>query len=187
MNRQRRFTWIVIYVCLILVAIFSAPNANADGFIKDHVKLWGSAATIAGDQDELYLGFSLEWKYVAFDFAHGRKRVQWWAIGEEDWEADEWQSGSAFSTRIYPFGEGNIRPLFIWHHSSDVTRGQPFNGTDEPTADFAGIGATFVWKRLELDAAFGRQYRECAIFTCGDNAASNEVFVRVRGVFFGAK
>jgi hypothetical protein len=149
---------------------------------------WGGADTITNDsQDTVQLGLSVEWRHVVLEFAHGRKRVGWRVESEPSWKMNEWQSGSTFALRYYPFHNERYRPLVIWTHVSDVMRGEPFNNEDEPTADFYGLGLTFDLDPIEVDLAVGRFNRECALFRCASSSASTEGLIRFRFNFWSSK
>lgn len=143
--------------------------------------------TVVGDADAVQVGLTIEWEYVEVDLSHGIKRVGWHVNSEPSWKQNEWQSGSEFSVRVYPLGEGAVRPIVTWSHLSDITRGEPFNDKEEPSSDFVGAGLTVEWKRVEFDVAYGWQLRECR-FTkmsdCPDANVNENILLRIRGYFW---
>lgn len=174
-----------LVVLLILFVAIASNEARADDIFGADFKLFVGGESVIGDLDAVQAGFTFEWTYFAIDMSHGRKRVQWRVPDEPQWQMDDWQSGSTVTARIYPFQTGNLRPLVIWSHSSDVTRGDPFNDKEEPTSDFIGAGATYRWNSVDVDVAYGMQARECAVFDCPSQNKTNEVFVRLRWNFLG--
>jgi len=172
---------------ILIAALILSTNTHAAEFLGSDVSVFVSVETITNDQDAVQLGFTLDWNHIVLDFSHGVKRMKWRAPSEPQWEMNEWQSGSAVRARIYPFNTETFRPLIVWNHSSDATRGQPFNDKEEPTSDYFGVGMTIDTGRFEIDVTFGRVGRECNLFKCGMNAASNEFGIRFRGILFGAR
>lgn len=174
-------------VIVLLVGALFTVNVHAAELFGADIGVFVSGETTTHDQEAAQLGLTLEWDHVVLEASHGVKKVHWRVESEPSWEMGEWQSGSTVAARFYPFNTRTIRPLLIWRHSSDLLRGDPFNDRDEPTADFLGAGVTFDFNRLEIDIAYGAAGRESSGFTCGENAASNEFQLRIRGFFFGGK
>lgn len=163
---------------VLLLASFEAHTAeifNAD------VGVWAGVEHITNDQDAVQLGVSLEWDHFDLDMSTGIKRMKWRAIGEPQWDMDEWQSGSIVSLTWYPFNTKTVRPMLLYSHSSDVARGKPFNDNNEPTADFVGVGLTFQKSRFEIDLAVGRSARECDLLKCHKSASTTEAMIRIKG------
>lgn len=167
---------------LILLAV--AQTADAEEFLKGDLSAWVGAEHVSHDQDAALIGVSLEWDNFTLEIGHGTKRTKWRTIDENDWQMDEWQSGTNTSLLWHPFKGGFVRPHLIWRHASDVTRGRPFNDKDEPTSDFLGLG--FKLKQpgepIEVDVEYGYAARECAIIDCSKGAGTAEIriFIRVR-------
>lgn len=156
----------------------AADGAELGGYI---------GAAQSGDAlQTVQVGLTIEWKYVEFDLSHGVQKTQWRVPVEPDWKMDEWQSGTEASFRIYPFSRfETIRPLIVWTHVSDISRGKPFNDeADEPTSDYFGIGATVEIKRFEFDLTYGSFGRECHFTTCSDGSRTNEFKIAFRGYFW---
>lgn len=167
---------------LIIIILLLAPfEAHAAEIFNADVGVWMGIEHITNDQDAVQLGVSLEWEHFDFNISAGTKRMKWRAVGEPEWEMDEWQSGSIVSLSWYPLNTTNTRPMLIWSHSSDITRGKPFNDTNEPTADFLGIGLTVQKSWFEIDLAIGRSARECSIIKCHKGSATTEAMIRIKG------
>lgn len=145
---------------------------------------YASASRTGDALDTAQLGLTLEWTYLAVDLSHGIQKTHWRVPSEPTWEMNEWQSGSAIGVRIYPFNTETIRPLLVWTHVSDIPRGDPFNEDEEPTSDYFGVGATFVFKRLELDVTYGAFGRECRFTSCSNGSKTNEFQFTLRGYFW---
>jgi len=159
-----------------LLASQSAHGVEFGGFV-------GGAQT--GDSlQTVHIGLTVEWKHVEFDISHGVQKTQWRVPVEPEWQMDEWQSGTTGSFRIYPFNTETIRPLLIWSHVSDITRGKPFNDKEEPTSDFFGAGVTIEVNRFELDLTYGSFGRECHFTTCSPGSKTNEFKIAFRGYFW---
>lgn len=165
-----------IMFSLIFAFINNADAAEFGGFV-------GTEQT--GDAlQTVQVGFTVEWKHVAFDLSHGVQKTQWRVPAEPEWKMDEWQSGTAAALRIYPFNTQTIRPLFIWRHVSDITRGRPFDDENEPTSDYFGSGVTVVMKRFEFDVTYGSFGRECRVTKCSKGSRTNEFKIEFRGYFW---
>ena len=53
-----------------------------------------------------------------------------------------------------------VEAVIVYDHTSDLTRGYPFNDQAEPTQDYVGAGVTITLgaaKRFELDLTHGRK------------------------------
>lgn len=129
------------------------------------------------------IGLTVEWKHVEFDLSHGVQKTQWRVPAEPEWKMDEWQGGTTAAIRVYPFNTETIRPLLVWTHVSDITRGQPFNDENEPTSDYFGAGITVEIKRFEFDLTYGSFGRECQILKCA-RSPTNELKLSFRGYFW---
>ena len=173
----------IIAILCLLTGYFWTDVANAE-FLGSDVGVWVGAETITDGGDAVQLGITLEWKYVEVDISHGIRRTDWRTIGEPEWQMDEWQSGTIGTFRIYPTNLRPIRPLLTWSHSSDITRGAPFNEENEPTSDFFGVGVTIETKRFELDVAYGSLGRECRVIQCSPGSRTNELRLSFRGYIF---
>lgn len=164
---------------VLLAALLATQSANAvefGGFV-------GGAQS--GDAlQTVQLGLTVEWKHVEFDVSHGVQKTQWRVTAEPEWEMDEWQSGSTLAVRVYPFNTETIRPLLVWSHVSDITRGRPFDDENEPTSDYFGVGATIEIKRFELDVTYGSFGRECRVTECSSGSRTNEFKIAFRGYFW---
>lgn len=171
-------------ISVFLASLLLSTSASADVFGSDF-KVFAAGTSVVDDMEAVQLGFTFEWKHFALDLSHGVKQVHWRVPNEPQWEMDEWQSGSSVTGRIYPFDTQTLRPLLIWSHSSDITRGNPFNNKEEPTSDFVGAGVTYSWNTLDLDVAYGLQARECPVFDCPETNRSETFYVRFRVNFFG--
>lgn len=170
---------------LAIVLLVSTAQAHADW--KPDFQAWVGGAAIVSDMEEVQGGFSFVWDHVAVDMSHGFKRTSWFVRGElDDWDMNEWQTGSNVTMRLYPFDPTTVRPVIVISHSSDITRGIPFNDTDEPTSDFIGAGLTFDFKRVETELLYGRQMRECGFFDCPPTNVDPRLMVRFRFIVFGA-
>jgi len=168
----------------LIALLFLSFNVSAEFFGAD-VGGYVSTQKITDDHEMIQVGLTLEWSHVAVDISHGTRRVAWQTVDEPQWKMDEWQSGSVFSIRGYPFNFIKIRPLITWVHMSDLVRGRPFNDENEPTSDYMGVGFTIVWKRFELDVSTGITARECDLFfACGSNAKTHESQIQLRGYFW---
>ena len=154
----------------------SAHGAEFGGFV--------GAAQTGGELQTVQVGLTVEWKHIEFDLSHGVQKTQWRVPVEPEWEMDEWQSGTEASIRVYPFNTETIRPLFIWTHASDITRGKPFNDENEPTSDYFGAGLTVEIKRFELDVTYGTFGRECRVIECSSGSRTNEFKIAFRGYFW---
>lgn len=186
---RRFFNWLgeqimeaiwAIYIIFTVMA-FIGPNAQAGEFLGSDVGVYVGAEHITSEQDAVQLGLSFEWEHFDFYMSHGVKRTKWRTIGEDTWQMDEWQSGSIVGLTWYPFDTATIRPMLLWSHSSDITRGDPFNDQEEPSSDFMGIGLTYEKNRFEVDFAIGHAGRECAVLKCYSGSGTFEAMVRFRG------
>jgi len=130
------------------------------------------------------VGLTVEWKHVEFDLSHGVQKTQWRVSAEPEWKMDEWQSGTVAAIRIYPFTTETIRPLLVWTHVSDITRGRPFNDENEPTSDYFGAGVTVEIKRFEFDLTYGSFGRESRAIGCSHGSKTNELILSFRGYFW---
>ena len=164
---------------LAIAALLIASNANAVEFGG-----WVGGEAVTDGRDAVQLGITVEWKYIEFDISHGVQKVHYRVPAEPEWKMDEWQSGTIGTFRIYPFNTQTIRPLLVWSHASDITRGEPFNDKEEPTSDFFGAGVTVEVKRFELDIAYGSLGRECRIIECYPGSRTNELRIGFRGYFW---
>lgn len=169
---------------LLVLLLLIASNSLAAEFLGSNVGVWVGGETVSNGRDALQLGITLEWAHVEFDLSHGIQKVHYRVISEPEWKMDEWQSGTLGSLRIYPFNSRPFRPLFVWSHLSDITRGEPFNTKNEPTSDFFGAGITLDAKRLELDVTYGTLGRECRIIECSPGSRTNELRIAFRGYIF---
>ena len=167
-----------------LLAGYLWTDAASAELLGSDVSVWVGGETITDGGEAVQLGITLEWKYVEFDVSHGVKRVSWRVPSEPEWKMDEWQSGSLGTFRIYPTTMHPIRPLLTWSHSSDITRGRPFNDENEPTSDFFGAGITIEMKRFELDVAYGRLGRDCKFIECSPGSRTSEFRLSFRGYIF---
>jgi len=175
----------ILHACMItlaLIAIIGSPAHGAE-FLGSDVGVFLASEHITHGHDAWQLGITLRWDHVKFDASHGIKRTKWRTPSEPQWKMDEWQSGSSFALRYYPFNMETIRPMVIWNHSSDITRGKPFNDKNEPTSDFFGAGFTFEKRQFELDLAYGRLGRECRVIQCAPGSKTNEFMFTLRGYF----
>ena len=164
---------------VLLAALLATQSANAvefSGFV-------GGEQT-GNELQTVQVGLTVEWKHVELDVSHGVQKTQWRATAEPEWEMDEWQSGTTGSLRIYPFNTKTIRPLLVWTHVSDITRGRPFDDENEPTSDFLGAGVTVEIKRFELDVTYGSFGRECRVTKCRSGSRTNEFKIAFRGYFW---
>jgi hypothetical protein len=153
-------------------------------------ELWGADTSIwiegehtNRDQASITLGASLEWRYITLRLGHGIKKTEYRAVGEDNWQMDEWQSGTNTSLLWHPTGPAFFRPHFIYRHASDITRGRPFNDKHEPTSDFFGVGFRLgePGEHIELDFDYGLSSRECALWNCAYSANKSwEARVAVR-------
>lgn len=164
---------------LAIAALLIASNANAVEFGG-----WVGGEAVTDGRDAVQLGITVEWKYIEFDISHGVQKVHYRVPAEPEWEMDKWQGGTIGVLRIYPFNTQTIRPLLVWSHASDITRGKPFNDKEEPTSDFFGAGVTVEVKRFELDIAYGSLGRECRIIECYPGSRTNELRIGFRGYFW---
>ena len=173
---------IAIAILLFVYEAHSAELLNAD------IGAYVGAQTITNDTKTVQVGLTLEWTYVSVDMSHGVKKTEWYVENEPTWKMDDWQSGSVFGVRLYPFNtttlRTTVRPLITWVHMSDAFRGVPFNDKEEPTSDYVGVGVTFVWNRLELDISTGISGRECMLFSCNSEAKTRESQIQIRAYFF---
>lgn len=146
---------------------------------------WVGAETVTDGRDAVQIGITLEWEHVEFDVSHGVQKVHYRVPAEPEWKMDEWQSGTIATIRVYPFNWNTIRPFALWSHSSDITRGKPFNDENEPTSDFFGIGVSaYLGKRFEIEAAYGSLGRECQIIECYPGSRTNEMRIAFRAYFW---
>ena len=153
---------------LIFSILAITQTANAEEFLGGDVSVWVGGEHVNEDQASVMLGASLEWRQFTLRFAHGVKSTEYRAIGEPEWEMDEWQSGTNSAILWHPTPPAFFRPHLIWRHASDITRGRPFNDKNEPTSDFFGAGFTLAEpdERIEFDFEYGLSARECALFNC---------------------
>ena len=59
-----------------------------------------------------------------------------------------------------PAHSAEVEALVKFSHLSDITRGPPFNNSEESRTDYLGVGVTLTFKRtpsLELDLTHGRK------------------------------
>lgn len=166
----------------ILLILLLTGTANADVLGAD-TRVYLGSQVITNDRETFQVGITFEWSHVEVDMSHGIQRTKWRVASEPEWEMDEWQSGSIFAIRGYPFSFQKYRPVITWVHTSDITRGEPFNDEEEPTSDYVGVGVTAVTKRIEFDLTTGISGRECAFFTCGGNAKTHETQIQMRWYF----
>lgn len=171
-------------IWMLLLFVWSYEAHSAEIFGAD-IGAFGALQKITNDTESVQIGLTLEWPYIAVDMSTGIKRTSWRVRNEPTWEMNDWQSGSMFALRGYPFKNATtVRPLITWVHLSDIFRGEPFNTKEEPTSDYVGIGVTLVWKRLELDISTGISGRECAFFSCDSSAKTRESQIQLRGYFW---
>ena len=170
---------------ILFILLLLTSNAQSAEIFGVDVSVWAGGEHITHDQDAIQLGVSLEWDHIDVNLSAGMKRTKWRVVDEPSWEMDEWQSGSIVSISWYPFNTTSIRPMLLWSHSSDITRGRPFNNKKEPTSDFLGIGVTFQKKKLEIDLAIGRSAKECDLLKCHKGSLTTEVMIRFRGYIWG--
>lgn len=175
--------WLAAVLICSLTVVFSEDAESAE-FLGSDVQAWAGAETITDGSEAVQLGITLEWKYVEFDLSHGVRQVPWRVPAEPEWEMDEWQSGTTATIRAYPFNTQTFRPLLIWSHASDITRGSPFNDEEEPTSDFFGAGVTVEVEWLDIDVAYGSFGRECQIIHCAPGSRTEEFRVSFRGYFW---
>jgi len=170
---------------ITIVLLLMVSEAHSAEIFGAELSAYVGGQKVTDASESVQIGLTLKWPYVEVDMSHGIQRVSWRVEQEPTWEMDEWQSGSAFGIRGYPFRNATtIRPLITWVHLSDITRGVPFNDKEEPTSDYFGIGVTFVWKRFELDVSTGVLGRECAMFRCSANSRTSESQIQLRGYFW---
>lgn len=166
--------------------LFLTCSAGADGaeVWGGHIGTYLGGHYITDGQTSYFIGATWTWEHFEIDISHGTKSLEWRTIEEDQWSMNEWQSGSTIGLRYYPFSLNNFRPFIIWDHQSDITRGRPFNDKQEPTSDFFGVGVTAEYKRLDVDLAYGRYARECALFDCAIGSVTNELYIRARVYFW---
>jgi len=132
-------------IILVLSSIPLLVNAERNSADIPDAWMMLDIQTTTGDRQTQQLasvGFSIEWEHVGVDVSHGRKQI----------DDSSWETGSELGVRIYPFRMNKVRPLLIVQHTSDITR-----GGQEPVQNYLGVGATIVFKRLELDISIGRK------------------------------
>lgn len=169
---------------IAIAALILASNVSAADILGADVQGWIGGETVTNGRDAVQIGVTFEWKHVEVDVSHGVQKVHYRVPAEPEWEMDKWQGGTIGVLRIYPFNTQTIRPLLVWSHASDITRGKPFNDKEEPTSDFFGAGVTVEVKRFELDIAYGSLGRECRILECYPGSRTNELRIGFRGYFW---
>ena len=175
-------TLLIMFPFVILLLSLST-EAKAEDFLGADVGVYLGSQVITNETESFQVGLTLDWNVVAIDMSHGIKRTSWRVESEPEWEMDDWQSGSIFSIRVYPFNTETWRPLITWVHLSDITRGRPFNSKEEPTSDYLGVGVSYEYKKIGLDFTGGLSGRECAVFSCNSKSQSFEAQIQMRFYF----
>lgn len=108
------------------------------------------------------LGLRAKFKHFSFDISQGAK-----ISDRSEREANEWSNGTSLAMNIYPFhsSNSNRRFIFSYQHVSDIFRGRPFNGKEEPVDDFIGLGFSFMQDKYETELMFGIESHDCNLST----------------------
>lgn len=108
----------------------------------------------------LAVGVRASFKYVTFELSNGVKQAK-----RSERDANKPNNGTLLGVHLYPFHSSDKRDRFVmsFTHLSDIFRGKPFNGREEPVDHFIGIGYTMQRNSYETDLLFGKESHDCSL------------------------